>query len=219
MTTYVLVPGFWLGGWAWEAVASPLKDQGHDVRPVSLDLDPGTGVADHVDQLTGLLTTLDDVVLVGHSYGGLIITAAADRVPSRVARLVYVDSGPMPDGMSQADFDGSRPEPVDGMLPVPDEAPPSATGFDWSVVRERGRPQPVATATDPVRHGGAWRGIPRTGILCSFPETQLRELAATVPAFGLMAGDGWTYHEIRTGHWPMFSEPAELARRLALTPA
>lgn len=156
MTTYVLVPGFWLGGWAWEAVASPLKDQGHDVRPVSLDLDPGTGVADHVDQLTGLLTTLDDVVLVGHSYGGLIITAAADRVPSRVARLVYVDSGPMPDGMSQADFDGSRPEPVDGMLPVPDEAPPSATGFDWSVVRERGGRS--RSRRPPIRCGTAGRG-------------------------------------------------------------
>jgi pimeloyl-ACP methyl ester carboxylesterase len=214
MTTYVLVPGFWLGGWAWDAVAAPLTADGHDVHQISPLLDPGTRVTDHVGQLTGLLETLDDVVLVGHSYGGLIVTAAADRVPGRIARLVYVDSGPMPDGMSQADFDGSRPQPVDGMLPVPDQAPPGV-GFDWTVVRERGRPQPVGTATDPVRHGEAWRGIPRTGILCSFSVAQLREMAATVPAFGLMVGDGWTYHEIRTGHWPMFSEPAALARCLA----
>ncbi len=214
MTTYVLVPGFWLGGWAWDAVASTIRAQGHDVRQISPVLDPGTGVEDHVRQLTGVLATLDDVVLVGHSYGGMVITAAADRVPSRIARLVYVDSGPMPDGMSQADFDGSAPVAVDGMLPVPDQAPPAAAGFDWAIVRERGRPQPVATATDPVRHGDGWKALPRTAILCSFPETQLREMGANVPAFGLMVGDEWTYHELPTGHWPMFSEPAALAALL-----
>ncbi|WP_436535032.1 alpha/beta fold hydrolase [Actinoplanes sp. HUAS TT8] len=211
MTTYVLVPGFWLGGWAWDEVAAKLRGQGHDVRAISPVLDPGTRVEDHVRQLTDVLATLDDVVLVGHSYGGLIITAAADRVPARIARLVYVDSGPMPDGMSQADFDGSAPAAVDGMLPVPVDAPPAATGFDWAIVRGRGRPQPVDTATDPVRHGDGWRAIPRTGILCSFSEKQLRELAVNVPAFALMVDGDWTYHEIRTGHWPMFSEPAALA--------
>ncbi|MFI1995608.1 alpha/beta fold hydrolase [Actinoplanes sp. NPDC020271] len=214
MTTYVLVPGFHLGGWAWDAVASTIKDEGHDVRPVSPRLDPGTGVEEHVQQLTDVLDTLDDVVLVGHSYGGLVITAAADRNPSRVRHLVYVDTGPLPDGMSQADFDGTPPVAVGGMLPVPVEAPPAAIGFDWAVVRERGCPQPVATATDPVRHGDAWRALPRTGILCSFSAAQVRELAATVPAFGLMAGDGWTYHDLPTGHWPMFSEPAALASLL-----
>jgi pimeloyl-ACP methyl ester carboxylesterase len=215
MTTYVLVPGFWLGGWAWDAVAAPLRSEGHEVHQVSPILDPGTGVTDHVEQLAEVLKTLDDVVLVGHSYGGLIVTAVADLVPEKIARLVYVDSGPLPDGMSQADFDGSRPRPVDGMLPVPDEAPPAAGGFDWAVVREHGRPQPVATATDPVHHGQAWRAIPRTGILCSFSVAQLREMAATVPVFGLMVDGDWTYHEISTGHWPMFSEPAALARHLA----
>lgn len=214
MTTYVLVPGFWLGGWAWEEVASKIKGEGHDVRAVSLRLDPGTGFEDHVGQLAEILEPLDDVVLVGHSYGGMVITAVADRAASHIARLVYVDSGPMPDGMSQADFDGTPPAPVDGMLPVPDEAPPMAVGFDWAIMRERGRPQPVATATDPVRHGDGWRALPRTAILCSFPETQLREMAANIPAFGLMVDGEWTYHEIKTGHWPMFSEPAALASAL-----
>lgn len=214
MTTYVLVPGFWLGGWAWDAVAAPLRAQGHEVHQFSPVLDPGVGVEDHIEQLVGVLRELDDVVLVGHSYGGLVVTAAADRVPERVARLVYVDTGPLPDGVSQADFEGEAPQPVDGMLPVPQEAPPTAQGFDWSVVRERGRPQPAATATDPVRHGGAWQAIPRTAIMCSFGEEQLRELAANVPLFALMVGDGWSYHELRTGHWPMFSEPQALASLL-----
>ena len=143
-----------------------------------------------------------------------MVTAVADRLPERVARLVYVDSGPLPDGMSQADFDGSQPSAVDGMLPVPEQAPASAEGFDWAVVRERGRPQPVATATDPVRHGQAWQAIPRTGIMCSFTEAQVRELAPKVPAFSLMVGGDWTYHELKTGHWPMFSEPRALAALL-----
>lgn len=215
MTTYVLVPGFWLGGWAWDEVATALRAEGHDVHQVSPLLEPGTRVADHVDQLTGLLGDLDEVVLVGHSYGGLIITAAADRMPERVARLVYVDTGPLPDGMSQADFEGARPQQVDGMLPVPAEAPANAEGFDWAVIRDRGRAQPIATATDPVHHGGAWRAVPRTGILCSFTEAQLRGLAATVPAFALMVGEDWSYAELPTGHWPMFSEPRALGSALS----
>ncbi|MCW2140160.1 alpha/beta fold hydrolase [Actinoplanes cyaneus] len=214
MTTYVLVPGFWLGGWAWDAVAPKIEEQGHDVRQISPPLDPGIGVEEHIEQLTDVLNTLDDVVLAGHSYGGMVMTAAADRMPARIRRLVYVDTGPLPDGMSQADFDGTPPVAVDGMLPVPAQAPPAATGFDWSIVRDRGRPQPVATATDPVRHRDRWRALPRTAILCSFSETQLRELAATVPLFGPMAGDGWTYRELPTGHWPMFSEPDALASLL-----
>ncbi|WP_328467952.1 alpha/beta fold hydrolase [Actinoplanes sp. NBC_00393] len=214
MTTYVLVPGFWLGGWAWDEVAAPLRDAGHDVHQISPVLDRGTTVEDHVDALVAVLNELNDVVLVGHSYGGMVITAAADRVPERVARLIWVDSGPLPSGLSQADFDGSDPVAVDGMLPVPAEAPPIATGFDWAVVRERGRPQPIDTATGPVHHSGAWRAVPRTAILCSFTEEQLRGMAATVPVFALMVEGDWTYQELRTGHWPMFSEPRALASLL-----
>ncbi|WP_203830505.1 alpha/beta fold hydrolase [Actinoplanes palleronii] len=212
MTTYVLVPGFWLGGWAWDEVAAALPGEVHTFSP---DLGPGIGIEDHVTQLADVLRGLDDVILVGHSYGGMVITAAADRVPERVARLVYVDSGPMPDGMSQADFDGSPPHAVDGFIPVPAEAPPTAAGFDWAVVRERGRPQPVATATDPVRHGSAWQKIPRTAVLCSFTEAQLRGMAGSVPAFALMVDGDWTYRELPTGHWPMFSEPQALADLLS----
>ncbi|AEV85680.1 esterase [Actinoplanes sp. SE50] len=215
MTTYVLVPGFHLGGWAWDAVAGPLRAAGHEVHQVSPRLEPGTTVDDHIAELVALVEKLDDVVLVGHSYGGLVITAVADQGATHVRRLVYVDAGPLPDGMSQADFTGEPVVPVDGMLPVPAEAPPSATGFDWAIVRDRGRPQPAATATGPVRHGEAWRDIPRTAILCSFPAARLREMAANLPAFGLMAGAGWTYRELPGGHWPMFSAPTELAALLA----
>src|SRR5262249_33055514 len=114
--TYVLVPGFWVGAWVWRPVTEALRGRGHDVYPMSL-----TGLAErehlatsdvdletHVTDVANLLRYEDlrDVTLVGHSYGGVVVTAVADRMPDRVARLVYVDSGPLPDGSANADFAG-----------------------------------------------------------------------------------------------------------------
>src|SRR5687768_4282986 len=108
MATFVLVPGFWLGGWAWQTVARPLRSAGHDVYPVSL-----TGLGDrlhlanrevnldtHITDVTNLIAFEDlrDVILVGHSGGGVVATGAADRVPDRLSRVVYLDSAPLPDG-------------------------------------------------------------------------------------------------------------------------
>ena len=128
MSTFVLVPGMWLGGWAWDEVADRLRADGHVVRPVTL-----TGVGDRVDE-DGPGVDLDrhtrdvieavgddrDVILVGHSYGGMPVTMAADRIPEQVARVVYVDSGPLADGARQIDM--SDPEETSAMetgAPVP----------------------------------------------------------------------------------------------------
>src|SRR5215203_2563285 len=104
MATYVLVAGAWLGGWAWRETAAGLRARGHDVHPVTL-----TGLGDrahlaspevdqdtHIADLVAVLTTEDlhDVILVGHSYAGITVTGAADRVPDRIAKVVYLDSGP-----------------------------------------------------------------------------------------------------------------------------
>ena len=115
-TTYVLVPGFWLGASVWRPVADSLRERGHVVHAVDLSgmgerahlASPETDLTTHIDDVVHLLEqqNLHDVVLVGHSYGALVTTGAADRMPERVARLVYVDSGPLPDGMAQADFEG-----------------------------------------------------------------------------------------------------------------
>ena len=102
MTTFVLVPGMWLGGWAWQDVTEELRAAGHRVYPVTL-----TGLGERV-HLGGPQVNLDtqaadvanllryedlhDVVLVGHSFGGTVITAAADQVSERIAHLVYVDT-------------------------------------------------------------------------------------------------------------------------------
>jgi pimeloyl-ACP methyl ester carboxylesterase len=239
MTTYVLVPGFWLGAWAWRPVTEGLRERGHTVYPMSLtgmgeradEARPDTNLETHIDDVLNLLTSEDlhDVVLVGHSYAALVITAAADRLPERIAQLVYVDTGPLPDGMSQNDFGPPEQQAAnadlvaksgDGwQLPPP---PWAALAADVPDVDEaaiealttNSVPQPWATATTPVRLTGAWEKLPRIGILCSFTVENVRELAAGVPTFRHMAGDEWRYFELRTWHWPMFSQPIELAEIL-----
>ena len=241
MTTFVLIPGMWLGAWAWRSVTPALQARGHDVHPLSLTgmaervhlARPETDLATHVDDVLNLLRyeDLHDVVLVGHSYAGaVVLPGVAYRMPSRIARLVFVDSGPLPNGMSQSQFagpeeqarnqaqvdrdgDGWRlPPPPWAQLAagVPDLPPAALTALE-----ERSVPQPWATATTPVELTGVWQKIPRLGVLCGFTEAQARGMAATVPAFQHMDGDPWTYRELPTWHWPMFTRPAELADLLA----
>lgn len=235
-TTYVLVPGFWLGAAVWRPVADALRAQGHTVHAVDLTgmgerahlATPQTGLTTHVDDVVTLLEEQDlhDVVLVGHSYGALVVTGAADRVPERVARLVYIDSGPLPQGMAQADFDGpeTRAANEDQVMTHGEGwtlAPPpwavladGVDGVDTAAVAALvagSRPQPWRTATEPVTLTGAWERLPRTAVLCSFGVDQVRQLAPHAPVFALMVDGDWSYVELPTWHWPMVSRPAELA--------
>jgi pimeloyl-ACP methyl ester carboxylesterase len=164
------------------------------------------------------------VVLVGHSYAGaVVVPGVADRVPDRIGKLVFVDSGPLPDGMAQSQFT------------PPDERARNAelvrtAGQGWQLppppwrrlaphlpedvldrLVELSAPQPWATATTPVRLTGAWEELPRLHVLCSFTEEQLREKVGTVPAFAHMAAEGLEFRELPSWHWPMFDHPAELA--------
>ncbi|MDQ1715896.1 MAG: hypothetical protein QOC60_1841 [Frankiaceae bacterium] len=237
-TTYVLVPGFWIGAWAWRPVADVLRARGHVVYPVDLTglgeqahlASPQVDLTTHIDDVVRLLEQHDlhDVVLVGHSYGAMVTTGAADRVPERVARLIYVDSGPLPVGMAQADFGGPEARAANQelvatvgagwKLPPPPWAELAADvpGVDDATVArlvEGSRAQPWRTATQPVALTGAWERLPRVAVLCSFSLEQLRQMAH-VPAFAHMVDGDWTYVELPTWHWPMFSRPLELAAAL-----
>ena len=113
MATYVLVPGAWLGGWAWHDVATRLRAEGHEVYPVTLTglgervhlARPETDLETHITDVvnTIIANDLDEVILAGHSYAGIVITGVADRVPERLAKLVYVDSAPLANGMAMLD--------------------------------------------------------------------------------------------------------------------
>jgi pimeloyl-ACP methyl ester carboxylesterase len=106
----VLVPGACLGGWAWGAVSPRLRALGHDVYPVTLTglgervhlAHPGVDLETHIADVVNLLDYegLEDAVLVGHSYAGVVITGVADRRAERLGAVVYLDSGPLRDGLS-----------------------------------------------------------------------------------------------------------------------
>jgi len=158
MTTFVLVPGFFLGAWAWRSVTVALRAGRHEVYPMSLTglgerahlSSPSVDLETHITDVLNLLRfeDLHDVVLVGHSYGGIVTTAVADRMPERVAKLVYVDTGPLPDGTSQHDF-AQQEAPPDWKLMPPDWASFAPPGVDVDTLAERAVFQPWKTAGTP----------------------------------------------------------------------
>lgn len=176
MTTFVLVHGSWGSGSDFEEVAGLLRRQGHRVFNPTLS---GVGERSHLAHLDITLTThimdvvnillwedLKDIVLAGHSYGGMVITGVADRVPDRIASIVYLDAFLPEDGQALTDF-GVSPEVDrlflearkrgDHLLPFPVEF---IDAFEipqqdlWRYL-----PQPVATSVDPIQLTGAWKAI------------------------------------------------------------
>jgi pimeloyl-ACP methyl ester carboxylesterase len=116
MATFLFVPGAWLGGWCWRNVAASLRASGHTVLCPTLTglgerahlLSPEIDLETHVSDIVGLFhyRDLSGVILVGHSYGGTVITAVAERMPERIARLVYLDASVPRDGESNNDVIG-----------------------------------------------------------------------------------------------------------------
>ena len=239
MATYVLVGGAWIGGWAWQGVARRLRVAGHDVYPVTLTglgerahlARPETDLETHVADVVNLIgyEDLADVVLVGHSYAGIVVSGVADRVRGRLAQLVFLDSGPMEDGEAYLDLypDEARAgvrtqveEHGDGWrLPFPGVeglgAMASLAGLDEAaraLLDAKATAQPFPTYTQPLRlTGGDVGDYGRVLIACD----DLRSLlAAGIPRIQAMTGPGWEVHHLATGHWPMLSAPAELAEAL-----
>ncbi|MCL3838694.1 alpha/beta fold hydrolase [Aeromicrobium duanguangcaii] len=219
----VLVPGFWLDASSWDAVTPQLVEAGHRTHPLTLPglesrdaSRAGIGLGDHIDFVAEHVDGLDgDVVLVGHSGGGAVIHGVADRRPDRIARNVYVDSGPPVEGEAINDQ-----LPADGdEIPLPPwEIFGEATLADLDGALRadfaaRAIPQPRAVATDGIRLSDERRyDVPATVISCEFPSQVLRD--------AIEAGEPWVgelarirdleFVDLPTGHWPQFSKPTEL---------
>ncbi|MEV6976345.1 alpha/beta hydrolase [Kitasatospora sp. NPDC093806] len=241
MSTFVLVPGFWLGGWAWDAVAEPLRAAGHTVHAVTLpglgeragEASPELGAEAQIADLAELLVREDlrEVILVAHSGGTIAVSGVADRVPERIRRVVFVDSGPLTDGVALADLwepeyrAAMESSLVDGWrLPLPAwdvlaSGGSSVDGIDEAGLarfRELATDQPARTFTEPVRLTDGAAKLPKGLVSCSIPLAQVHAMiAAGHPYFAALGGPEWELREVPTGHWPMFSRPAETAAVLA----
>jgi pimeloyl-ACP methyl ester carboxylesterase len=243
----VLVPGACLGGWAWRDVAARLRLRGHEVFPVTLTGlgervhlgHAGVDLETHIDDVVKLLEYegLDDAVLVGHSYAGLVVTGVADRAPERLSAVVYLDTGPVPDGVAVVDFQQPEQREAERLAverkgdgwrwAVPDRAAlstgayGSVSGLDdshFALIAERATPQPYATFTSPLRLSGRpphERRVAIFGADGGMNLELLRRLAEEGdPRAGVFAEPGWELHELPTGHWSMFSAPGPLAELL-----
>lgn len=231
--TFVLVPGFWLGAWAWDQVAAPLRAAGHRVEALTLPglegLDtPRAAItlADHVGAVADRIRAVaPGVILAGHSGGGRIVSAVADLMPNRIRRVVYVDSGPQPDGATHYPV----PAPGAAELPLPTWAEleaggSSLAGLDEQTLarfRDRAVPQPAGPAREPIRLvNPAREQVPVTLVSSSFPLAEVKRMAAEGhPFFAELPKLKIDYVELPTGHWPMWSRPGDLAAALAETAA
>ena len=243
----VLVGGAWIGAWAWRDVERDLRGRGHDVHSATLTglgdrvhlARPDVDLDTHVTDLVNLIEYADlhNVVLVGHSYAGLVVTGAADRIPDRIAHIVYVDTGPVPSGMGMLDFFGDAAPAIEQQVAEGGDgwrlpAPTVEQQSEGASVRGIGdvakawyeakrTPQPFGTYRQPSSLSStAVFDLPRTAILCDDGKQvfamakEMSESGAPLGPLAEMVGDNWNIVELDTGHWPMFSAPAELAAAL-----
>jgi len=220
----VLVPGFWLGAWAWDEVAASLRADGHDVTALTLpglvspDDDRSSVTAeDHVDAICDALRAASaPVVLAVHSGTGFSGYAASDRVPDRIAAMVYVDSAPGVGAIDPDFTDAEKPlvwadieeeENLDGL-----------TEEQKATFRQRALPEPGALLREAIPlTNDARRDIPTTVICTGFPSDQVQAYAREhdppwLAGLAELRDVDWV--DLPTSHWPMWSRPKELAEIL-----
>jgi len=217
----VLVPGFWLGAWAWDEVISELRADGHDANAVTLpglesvDADRSSiTLADHVDAICDVVTAAGcPVVLVVHSGAGAPGYAVTDRMPEQIKSMVYVDSAPAV-GPLNSDFSAvEMPLPSIEELAT-EENLDGLSDEQLETFQSRAVPQPggVLRGT-PVLSNDERLGVPSTVICTGFSSEQIRAAAAEGYAWlgGLNELLDVTYVDLPTSHWPMWSRPRDLA--------
>lgn len=230
----VLVHGAWGGGWIWRRVIGPLRAAGHEVHAVTLTGDgerahlrrPDIDLDTHIADVIGLIEAeeLENVVLVGHSYGGMVITGAGAELQAahhgRLGGMVYVDAMvPAPgEGWGVAhppEIVASRLAAAaenDNCLPPPD--PEEGFGLseaDAAWLRRRHTPHPFGMYRQPLHYDGALlASVPRLFVDCNEPAyptiAPSRQRVREEP--------GWQVAEIPTGHFVMVTEPDALVAQL-----
>jgi pimeloyl-ACP methyl ester carboxylesterase len=222
----VLVPGFWLGEWAWDAVASDLRAQGHDVTPITL---PGLEsvatdrsnitLADHVAAIVDAVESAAEragtpAVLAVHSASGFSGYAASDRIPDLIAAMVYVDTAPGK-GALDPKFEGVE-KPLDWESVSKEENLDGLSEGQLDTFRQRAVPVPGGVLRQAIElDNDARRDIPSTFICTGFTAADYQKYAAEQPEMTWLAGipeiRNATWIDLPTSHWPMWSRPHEVA--------
>ncbi len=227
MAAIVLVHGAWHGGWCWQRVAATLRSKDHDVFTPSLTglgdrahlLNASINLSTHIADITGIVESydLENVVLCGHSYGGLVITGAADQLAGKIQALVYLDALVPDDG--QCMFDTIPPEIADGFSTQAKEGdgfsvpPMTAEQFN---VNEADAPwmnrkcsnHPLASFTEPLALNGRYLEVPRRVyvLAAGFDHPGTKAAYAAVKAKA-----GWQTEIMQGGHDLMIDNPDAVA--------
>lgn len=233
MKTYVLVHGALHGGWCWRRVVARLRAAGHDVFTPTLTgmgervhlASPVVGLDTHVRDILGVLSfnDLTDVILVGHSYAGMVISAVAEEAKDRLAHLVYLDAFTPRDGESALDLEPPATARAfaelarthgDGWLMPPQEAYLDRWGLRDDVDRRwvwgKLTAMPLLCFSQAVTlPANACRSLPRTYIECLDPRNEGLRLSAD-----RARQEGWPVRSLATGHDAMITAPEELTNLL-----
>jgi pimeloyl-ACP methyl ester carboxylesterase len=232
MDPFMLVHGSNGGSWVWQKVAPLLRAADHEVYAPTLTgladrshlLGCGVNLTTHITDVVNLMVyeDLSDVILVGNSYAGMVITGVAAKMPERLKLLVYLDAYVPEDGQSEVDLwpperraiaEAAEAE-TKGLAQPP---PPALFGVTDSAllnwINARATPQPVSTYTEPVPAGSAKSNtLPRVFIHCTGNPTTTPDVFG--PSAAKARAKGWEVREISTGHLAMLTAPSELAALL-----
>lgn len=230
MATFLVAHGAWSAGWAWKKMRPRLRERGHELwTPTYTGLGERIHLASndvrldtHIEDVLKVLEYEDlrDVILLGHSYGGMVATGVADRAPDRISQVIYLDAFVPRNG--QAVFDLMVPDDRIGLIEAarktsdpmrlaPRAMPPDTSAADLAWANPRRAPQPIAAFEQPIRLTGAVEQLRRTYIYCtkSRPGDVFRQFAERAKS-----ENGWKYREIDASHNPHITVPDVLATML-----
>jgi len=215
MTDYVLVHGAWCGAWTFDPMVAALEAEGHRAFALDLpgmgqrtaELNPAIGLSTHVEDAVGQIDALglDRFVLVGHSYGGMVVTGVADRLADRIEALVYLDAFLPQDGQSVWDLASAWEHDayIEGQRDAPGLVRP-LPGFDHPRLTR----QPLLTLIEPLSLNGAANAVARRVYVFAvgWQPTSFAQFHDKV-----LADPAWTVHELPCGHFVMGDMPGETA--------
>jgi pimeloyl-ACP methyl ester carboxylesterase len=227
--TFLVCHGAWSAGWAWKKMHPPMAAAGHRlVTPTYTGLgerdhlaNPSIDLETHIQDVLRVIRYEDlrDIVLIGHSYGGMVATGVADRARDRIAQLIYLDAFVPDDGQSLWDLDQparqrmqEMPTSGDGWRVPPSPIPPDTSAADVEWLAGRRVDMPIKCFETKLRLSGGELRLPRSYIYA----TRITP-ADTFGRFARRARTeaGWRYHEIDASHAPNVTAPEALMALLA----